>query len=151
MPWTMNDYPSSLKNLPTLVRKKAIDIANTMLEEGYKEGDAIPIATEQAKKWHEDASEQEKKELEQASQKEIKQADGDSSARPELNEKNVLVEPHENGWAVRTRSAEQASDVFDKKEDAVNRAKEIAENKETRVEIFKHDGSHQEDWTPSSR
>lgn len=27
MPWDMNDYPDSMKNLDPLVRKKAIDIA----------------------------------------------------------------------------------------------------------------------------
>ncbi len=48
MPWNMNDYPSSLKNLDKPVRKKAIDIANAMLDEGYDEGKAIPIATKQA-------------------------------------------------------------------------------------------------------
>ena len=48
MPWTMNDYPQSWKNMDELERKKAIDIGNAMLKDGYKEGDAIPIATEQA-------------------------------------------------------------------------------------------------------
>lgn len=50
MPWDTQDYPSSLKNLDTAVKKKAIDIANSMIDEGYDEGQAIPIATEQAKK-----------------------------------------------------------------------------------------------------
>lgn len=46
MPWTMEDYPQSLKNLDKLERKKAIDIANAMLKDGYKESDVIPIATQ---------------------------------------------------------------------------------------------------------
>ena len=45
MPWTMDDYPQSWKNFDELERKKAIDIGNSMLKGGYKEGDVIPIAT----------------------------------------------------------------------------------------------------------
>lgn len=37
MPWTMNDYPQTWKHLDELERKKAIDIANAMLKDGYKE------------------------------------------------------------------------------------------------------------------
>lgn len=35
---------------------KAIDIGNAMLKDGYKEGDVVPIATQQAEKWYKDAS-----------------------------------------------------------------------------------------------
>ncbi|WP_326135211.1 DUF2188 domain-containing protein [Cytobacillus horneckiae] len=49
MAWNTKDYPDSLKNLEAAVRKKAIEIANSMLNEGYDEGRAIPIATSQAK------------------------------------------------------------------------------------------------------
>ncbi len=31
--------------------EKAIEIANAMVDEGYEEGRAIPIATSQAKEW----------------------------------------------------------------------------------------------------
>ncbi len=51
MPWSMKDYPQSLKNLEEPVKKKAIEIANAMIDEGYEEGRAIPIATSQAKEW----------------------------------------------------------------------------------------------------
>lgn len=37
MPWTMEDYPQSWKNFEELERKKAIDIGNAMLKDGYKE------------------------------------------------------------------------------------------------------------------
>lgn len=53
MPWTWQRYPDSMKNLPVRVRHKAIDIANALLEDGYEEGRAIPIAVAQAKEWHE--------------------------------------------------------------------------------------------------
>lgn len=51
MPWTMDNYPSSLKNLDKAVRKKAIEISNALVQDGYDEGEAIPIATSQAKEW----------------------------------------------------------------------------------------------------
>lgn len=61
MPWDTSDYPPSMKNLDTIVRRKAIDIANAMVKEGYEEDRAIPIAISQAKEWAEDASPKQKK------------------------------------------------------------------------------------------
>ena len=71
MPWNMKDYPASMKNLDPLVRKKAIDIANALLNDGYTDDRAIPIATSQAEKWLENASEEEKKELTREIEKDI--------------------------------------------------------------------------------
>lgn len=52
MPWTENNYPSSMKNLTPEVRNKAIEIANSLLEkEGYPEDRAIPIAIDTAEEW----------------------------------------------------------------------------------------------------
>lgn len=150
MPWDTNDYPSSFKNLNTAVRKKAIDIANAMIDEGYEEDRAIPIATEQAKEWYEDASDQEVNAMKQASDKELRQHEKDEyESRPELLEKGEHVVSHEDGWAVKAEDAKQPSDVFDKKEDAVDRAEEIAKNKQTQVVIHKKDGSIQQKKTYS--
>ena len=117
MPWTMNDYPQTWKHLDELERKKAIDIANAMLKDGYKEGDAIPIATKQAEKWYKDAS---KEELEELKHKHITQHQKDPSARPELNDEDVHVYYEDHEWKVKT-------------EDAKQRAKEIADNRGTQV------------------
>ncbi|WP_286181225.1 hypothetical protein [Bacillus sp. ISL-37] len=58
MPWTKNDYPSSMKNLDPDVREKAIEIANALVEEEhYDDGKAIPIAIDKAREFvenHED-------------------------------------------------------------------------------------------------
>ena len=51
VPWTELRYPPSMANLPAGVRRKAIAIANALLEEGYDEGRAIRIAIAQAKRW----------------------------------------------------------------------------------------------------
>lgn len=54
MPWTWQNYPSSMKNLSVRVRHKAIEIANTLVRDGYEEQRAIPIAINTAKQWVED-------------------------------------------------------------------------------------------------
>jgi len=51
MPWTNDDYPASMRNLSPVVRQKAIEIANALLEEGYGEGQAIRIAIASAQRW----------------------------------------------------------------------------------------------------
>ncbi len=50
MPWTMEDYPASFQSLDKVIRKKALEIANKMVQEGYEEGRAIPIAINQIKR-----------------------------------------------------------------------------------------------------
>ncbi|MGW9856201.1 uncharacterized protein YdaT [Staphylococcus hominis] len=130
MLWTMDDYPQTWKNLDELERKKAIDIANAMLKDGYKEGDAIPIATKQAEDWYKDASNEE---LEKLKHKHITQQQKDPSARPELNDEDVHVYYEDHEWKVKTEEAKQASDTFSTKEEAKQRAKEIANNRGTQV------------------
>lgn len=60
MPWTKDDFPPSLKNLKPVVRKKAIEIANALKEDGYNDQRSISIATHQAEEWfkkrHQDES-----------------------------------------------------------------------------------------------
>ena len=51
MPWTDDHYPAAMKDLETVVRSKAIIIANALLDEGYDEGTAIRIAIATARQW----------------------------------------------------------------------------------------------------
>lgn len=144
MPWDTNDYPSSLKNLDIAIQKKAIEIANAMIEDGYQEGQAIPIATEQAKKWYDNASEHEINRVIQMSDQDLKEMDDRRpTGNPELMEKGEHVIPHEDGWSVKAQNAKQPSDVFSTKEKAIQLAEEIAENKQTSVIIHKQDGTIQ--------
>ena len=53
MPWNETRFPASMRRLPPLVRAKAIEIANALLEEGYDEGKAIRIAIAKAREWAE--------------------------------------------------------------------------------------------------
>ena len=51
MPWNEGYYPISMKNLPLAVRRKAIEIANALLESGHPEGQAIRIGIARARQW----------------------------------------------------------------------------------------------------
>ncbi|HUH93837.1 MAG TPA: hypothetical protein VL742_11975 [Casimicrobiaceae bacterium] len=51
MPWTFDTAPASMRHLPPLVREKAVEIANALLDEGMEEGKAIRIAIAKAKEW----------------------------------------------------------------------------------------------------
>lgn len=148
MPWDMNDYPSSLKNVKPAIRKKAIDIANAMVDEGYDENRAIPIATNQAKEWYENAD---KSEIEDyKSEGDPTERSGDRNSRPELLDSGEHVVPHEDGWAVKAKDAKQPSDVFDNKSNAVQRGKEIAKNKGTRLTVHRKNGSIEEQFSYES-
>jgi uncharacterized protein YdaT len=51
MPWSVNNPPAAMKNLPEDVLKKAVKIANALLDEkDMDEGQAIRMAIAQAKK-----------------------------------------------------------------------------------------------------
>lgn len=146
MPWNMNDYPASMKNLDPLIRKKAIDIANALLDDGYPDDRAIPIATSQAEKWYDNASAAEKKDFQKAKAPQKNDShDHDKNAKKLMNA-DVLVKYQEDHWIVISEKASQASDTFDKKEQAVERAKEIAKNKNSSVKVYKQkqDGTLQD-------
>lgn len=51
MPWTQQDYPDSFKNLDEPVKKKAIEIANALVRDGYEDSRAVPIAMDQAREY----------------------------------------------------------------------------------------------------
>lgn len=146
MVWTLEDYPPSMKNLPEVIRKKAIDIANAMIDDGYKEGDAIPIAIEQAREWQDKASEDEVEHYRKYG-KVTTRSPGDKKSSPERMEEGEVVRPHDEGWAVESEGAEKPSNIFKTKKEAISRANEIAENKGTFVTIYKKDGTIQEKYS----
>lgn len=128
--WTMKDYPNSWKNFDELERKKAIDIGNAMLKQGYKEENLIPIATKQAQDWYKDAT---KDELDELKNKKITQHKKDDSVNVDLMDNDVEVYFEDESWKVKTKGSKRASQTFDTKKEAVARAKEIAENKGSTV------------------
>lgn len=152
MPWSLNDYPASMRNLEHATKKKAIDIANAMVDEGHDEGRAIPIAMEQAKEWERNASQNEIDRYEKNGKPSERSEKGKiHKNNPERLEEGEHVVAHENGWAVRSSGARRASDVYDTKAEAIKRAKEIAENKGTYLTIFKQNGFVQEKLSYESK
>jgi len=133
MPWTTKDYPISWKNLDPITRKKAIDIANAMLLDGYKEDQAIPIATAQAEKWKENADASDLAELKRKDVTKHKAPTGPSGAR--LMDDNVIVRysPAQKEWMVISEEARNADSYHPTKVEAVKRAKEIAAKRGTKV------------------
>lgn len=120
MPWTKHDYPASMKNMPTATRHKAIEMANALLREGYEERRAIAIAQDQAREWAR-----------------IHGKDGGAQ--------RVRVEPHDRGWAVRSEDAKRPTKVYDRKEDAVKRARSMAQKRRAMMVVHKPDGTIQDE------
>ncbi|MGF7536035.1 DUF2188 domain-containing protein [Bacillus mexicanus] len=143
MPWSMKDYPASLKNLDKPVKKKAIEIANAMIDEGYEDSRAIPIATSKAKEWAENASKKEMDDFIKHDDETERDEDSNSGGDHELMDKAEHVIKHKNGWAVKAEGAKRVSDIKETKEDAIERAKEIAAHKGTEVIVHFADGSVQ--------
>ncbi|WP_080875431.1 DUF2188 domain-containing protein [Oceanobacillus timonensis] len=145
MVWTTNDYPSSMKNLEKPVRKKAIDIANSMLDDGYKEERAIPIAIEQAKEWYENADQEEIQNYEKGGKPTQRSKEGkEKTNNPERLEEGQEVYKQGDGWAVASSGSSQASEIFNTKEEAVERAIAIAKNKGTSLSLYRTDGTLEE-------
>lgn len=147
MPWDMKDYPDSMKNMDPLLRKKAIDIANALEAQGYDDGRAIPIAHSQAQEWFDDASEDELDEFDKAPNPK-KDDDHEATANMDLVDNDVKVFYEEDVWKVQTVGADRADQTFDYKEEAVKRAEEMAQNKESKIVIYKQDGDVQTKRNP---
>jgi len=49
MPWYNGDYPPSYKNQPVKLRERAVEIANSLLENGTEEGIAIATGLKMAR------------------------------------------------------------------------------------------------------
>lgn len=124
MPWTKKDYPDAMKNLEEKTRNKAIEIANSLLDDDYDEPRSIAIAITQAKEW--------------ASKIKIIQADGDYQH----------VVPHNGQWAILREGNEKVSHVYDTKEEALKKAKEMGQNENVRVIVHKKDGKIQDNLIP---
>lgn len=144
MVWNMQDYPSTMKNLDELVRKKAIDVANALLQDGYPEDRAIPIATKQAQEWYDNASPEEKETFRQEAPPQKNDPHNGKKQNEFLLNTNVQVKHQRNQWQVISKGAKKPSEIYDNKNKAIERAKYIAQNKGTKLEIYKQDGQLQE-------
>jgi len=113
MPWTKNDYPSSMKNLEEPVKEKAIEIGNELLDEGeYDEDRIIPIAISRAKEWYKKRGE--------------KVAD----------DVTHHLKPKDDQWVIEPVNAHEVI-AFETKAEAMEKVKELS--KDNRVKIMIHD------------
>ncbi|TYO69804.1 DUF2188 domain-containing protein [Rossellomorea marisflavi] len=114
MSWSKQDYPESLKNLPSDVRNKAIEIGNALLDEGYEEGRAIAIATDRAHK-------------------------SEEGTQSDKTEYHVTV--HDDGWQLKKADGQRAIMVEETKEKLLERAKRYATDHSGTLVVYKEDGS----------
>ncbi|EME3519032.1 DUF2188 domain-containing protein [Enterococcus faecium] len=145
MPWNMKDFPASMKNLDKLTRKKAIDISNALLDEGYPDSRAIPIAIDQAKEWYENASESERRTFEKEKNPSKSDKHDTNPRAGKLLDSDVIVEYAEEQWIVKSKGAKKASNHFDTKKEAIEKGKQVAQNKESTLVIYKKDGTKEKE------
>lgn len=60
-----------------------------------------------------------------------------------MSKRNQHVVPHAGGWAVRGAGASRATETFDRKSDAIDRGREIAQNQRSELVIHGRDGQIQ--------
>lgn len=57
-----------------------------------------------------------------------------------MSKRNQHVVPREVGWAVRGAGAQRDTQVFDRKQDAVDRAREISQNQKSELVVHGQNG-----------
>jgi uncharacterized protein YdaT len=135
MPWTRNDYPVSMKNLPDEVREKAIEIANALLDDRHMdEGIAIATAISRAKDWA----------VNHGKEIESKAADSRSTDVKQHGEDRYVIPYGKDKWAIKNEGAERAEKVFDYKKEAVAQARKEARASNASLTIQKRTGKVQQ-------
>jgi len=143
MPWTKNDYPASMKNLPVGVREKAIEIANALLDEqNMDEGIAIATGISRAKDWA----------TNRGLDTEPTSYDAKTTDVKEHGEDRYVI-PYEGKWAVRSESAERVEKIFDHKIEAVKYGRTAARKSNASLTIQKKSGRVQQriSYNPNKR
>jgi uncharacterized protein YdaT len=143
MPWTKNDYPPSMKNLPVEVREKAIEIANALLEEQeIDEGIAIATGISRAKDWAANRGLEIDSTSEESKTTDVKEHGQDR-----------YVIPYEGKWAVRSESSERVEKIFEHKTEAVKYGRTAARNSNASLTIQKKSGRVQQriSYNPNKR
>ncbi|HLR23761.1 MAG TPA: hypothetical protein VK100_08625 [Pseudogracilibacillus sp.] len=113
MPWNQQNYPSSFNNLTSDVRKKAIEIANALIQEDYSEERAIAIAISKAR-----------------------EAIQDDDQRP-----LYIVKKRDDDWIFMKEHGQKAIYVESVKEDVLQKAKPYVNEQNGRLKIYREDGT----------
>jgi len=143
MPWTKEDYPASMKNLPVEVREKAIEIGNALLKEtDMDDGIAIATAISRAKDWAANRG----KDIEPISE------ESKTTDVKEHGEDRYVI-PYDGKWAVKSESAERVEKIFDHKIEAVKYGRTAARKSNASLTIQKKSGRVQQriSYNPNRR
>lgn len=116
MPWNKNDYPPSMKNLNEATRRKAIEIANALLEEGHEEGKAISIAISKAK-------------------------EVTNSKNKTGEDITYHLVPHSGEWAIKRENSRRVTEVFQTKNEALVKGNDLVKKNNGRLVVHRQDGT----------
>lgn len=116
MPWNKNDYPPSMKNLNEATRRKAIEIANALLEEGHEEGKAISIAISKAK-------------------------EVTNSKNKTGEDITYHLVPHSGEWAIKRGNSRRVTEVFQTKNEALVKGNNLVKKNNGRLVVHRQDGT----------
>jgi len=137
MPWTNDEYPASMKNLPTEVREKAIEIANALLESeetNMDEGIAIATGISRAKDWA----------ANRGIDTESTAVDSRSTDVKQHGEDRYVIPYEGSRWAVKSEGSESVEKIFDYKVEAVKYARKEARQSNASLTIQKRSGRVQQ-------
>jgi uncharacterized protein YdaT len=109
--------PDGFRSLSDEMQQKAVDMTNTLIEQGYQ----LPVAASMT--------------LER-----VRRMSGLTNEPPAQH-----VVPHAEGWAVMRSDADRATAVLPTKKEAVDRGREIARNQKSKLVIHGQDGMVQDE------
>src|SRR5688572_28155588 len=134
MPWTKNNYPVSMKNLPKEVREKSIEIANALLEDRHMDdGLAIATAISRAKDWA----------ANRGKETESKTSGSRSTDVKKHGEDRYVIPYAKDKWAIKNEGAERVEVIFDYKKEAIAQARKEARKSNASLTIQKRTGKVQ--------
>lgn len=126
MPWSITDYPNSMKNLSDGIRNKAIEIANALLEEknNMDEGILIATAISRAKDWAANRGIDTESILSRSKTTDVKKHGEDR-----------YVIPLKNGWAVKKEAGKKVEKKYPSKNKAIKMATKKARKYKSGITI----------------
>ncbi|HET6725263.1 MAG TPA: DUF2188 domain-containing protein [Gammaproteobacteria bacterium] len=110
---TTQDYPPEMAHLAPEVRERAVKLLHELVEEGYPEVQAIPLAIRRV-----------------AANHRTEEAGDVAEAEAEK-----YVTPHEEGWAVVSPTGEHQTSLYATKEEALAKARELARKEHSRIRV----------------
>lgn len=114
---SVDTLPEEMRTLTDDLRRQAVELANSFIDQGYKVPIATMMAVETVQSWS-----------------------NLSGSTPPYH-----VVPHPDGWAVIKADADKAIVVVDTKKEAVDQGREIARNQMDSLVIHGQDGMVQDE------